>query len=61
MPHGWVWLNTYYGRTPHIMISPVHHKNMSRDTALCPQHNAALAGVVPENIWPPDYKCRGEQ
>jgi hypothetical protein len=34
MPHGWVWLVTYWAPTPHIMTYPVPQKDMPRDAVL---------------------------
>jgi hypothetical protein len=46
MPHGWVWLLTYWAPEPQLSHYAVPQRHMPRDAALCPRHNEALEQLL---------------
>jgi hypothetical protein len=48
MPHGWVWLITYWSPAPQLVPFTVPQKDMPRDAVLCPKHNHTLEQLLYE-------------
>jgi hypothetical protein len=46
MPHGWVYLISYWSKRPHLFFCDIPQRDVSRDAHLCPAHTRELEGFL---------------